>query len=171
MNSIEMDANVLQRQRFNSPSTFIDLHNCKSGNFFEHMSSSEEISFGLITPAPKPCMKSYQDFQLLVSKLGKHDVAKITLNANAGTLGPSDPENGSAKRLENLINRLGDYGHGDLEEDDVLPRRYPVTLIRAIQSAVGRLATSERQANIFKFYQHSFIRMVCIKCLLSRVLF
>ena len=141
MNSIEMDANVLQRQRFNSPSTFIDLHNCKSGEFLR----THEFVGGNIVwfdhTSPKALYEKLSDFQLLVSKLGKHDVAKITLNANAETLGPSDPENGSAKRLENLINRLGDYGHGDLEEDDVLPRRYPVTLMRAIQSAVGRLAT------------------------------
>jgi hypothetical protein len=141
MNSIEMDENVWQRQAFNRPSTFIALHNCKSGDFLRSHEFIDGNIVWLDHTSPKGLYEKLSDFQLLVSKLGKYDVAKITLNANAGTLGNSDQENGSAHRLKKLLDRLGDYGRSDLEEDDVLPRRYPTTLMRAVQNAVGRLST------------------------------
>ena len=141
MHSIEMDANVWRRQAFNSPSAFITLHNCKSGDFLRSHEFADGNIVWLDHTSPKGLYEKLSDFKLLVGKLGKYDVAKITLNANAVTLGCSDPENGPAQRLKKLVDRLGDFGHGELEEDDVLPRRYPATLMRAVQSAVGRLAT------------------------------
>lgn len=143
MISIEMDTNVYKRQKFNSPSTFINLQNC---SFNEFLSQYEFIGGNIIWldyTAPSELYQQLSEFRQLISKLGRFDIGKITLNANPQGLGGNNqsPQTLHAERRDTLLSRLGDFNKFDIAEDDVLPKKYPSTLSRAILSSVSGLAS------------------------------
>ncbi|MDD2878814.1 MAG: hypothetical protein PHQ58_00110 [Rhodoferax sp.] len=137
MISIEMDENVCKRQAFNSPADFIEIRKCKSGEFLISHDFDKHNIVWLDYTTPRGLYGQLAEFRLLVSKLGKFDIAKITLNANPETLG------GNAtieEKLEKLKRCLGDLCKFNLDEDDILPKKYPATLLKAIHSALGGLS-------------------------------
>lgn len=141
MISIESDENVYKRQAFNCPAAFIQLKNTNSGDFLR----AHEFSGGNIVwmdyTAPKDLYVQLSEFRALIGKLGQYDVAKITLNANPSTLGGN--AQGIAlhtQRCEILKRRLGDHCKFSLADDDVLPKHYPATLLKAVHSCLGELA-------------------------------
>ncbi len=141
MISIESDKNVCTRQAFNKPAAFIQLENVASGEFLR----THEFVGGNIVwldyTAPKDLYVQLSEFQTLVGKLGRFDVAKITLNANPSALGGQSK--GVAlheERRQELAKRLGDHCKFELSDEDVLPKNYPSTLLKAVHSCLGNLA-------------------------------
>jgi hypothetical protein len=143
MISIELDKNVSMRQKFNKPASFIKLKNCTSGHFLQ----SHEFLGGNIVwldyTAPSALYQQLSEFRQLIGTLGKYDVAKITLNASASSLGGQQGETLKAERRTRLLDRLGDYCKFEIEEDDVLQRNYPATLLKAVHGSLSGLASRE----------------------------
>lgn len=141
MVSIESDENVHKRQQFNRPATFIDLRRQNSGEFIRTHEFGTGTVVWLDYTAPKELYTQLAEFQSLVSKLSVLDVAKITLNANPAALGgTSKGPQLQVERKSVLASRLGDYGKFELSDEDVLPKQYPATLLKAIHSCLGELA-------------------------------
>jgi hypothetical protein len=138
MISIEMDPNVCRRQAFNSPADFIQIKNCKSNDFLTTHEFDNHSIVWLDYTTPRGLYGQLSEFRHLVSKLGKFDVAKITLNVNPDCLGGTKTP---VDRLEKLKNRLGDFGWSNLDVDDVLPKKYPSTILKSIHSALSSLST------------------------------
>lgn len=137
MISIEMDENVCKRQIFNSPADFIEIKNCKSSDFLTNYEFNNHCIFWLDYTSPNGLYNQLAEFRKLVSKLGVFDIAKITLNVNTNCLGGKAT---SEQRLQKFKDRLGDFLQFDLNEDDILPKRYPTTMLKAIRSALNKLA-------------------------------
>lgn len=141
MISIEADGNVCKRQEFNSPAQFIQLKHETSGDFLRsHEFSGRNIVWFDYT-SPSDLYVQLSELRTLVGKLGCFDVAKITLNANPAALGGKLGTDLHTTRVKILTDRLGDHCKQVLEEDDVLPSKYPSTLLHAIHGALGSLAT------------------------------
>lgn len=141
MVSIESDANVCKRQEFNRPATFVELRHKNSGDFIRTHDFANDTIVWLDYTAPKDLYLQLSEFQSLVGKLGKFDVAKITLNANPSALGGSASGPAlHAERRDALVKRLGDYCKFELNDEDVLPRNYPTILLKAVHSSLGDLA-------------------------------
>jgi hypothetical protein len=143
MISIESDPNVCKRQEFNKPATFIDLQNKTSGDFIDSHEFSDNTVVWLDYTAPKELYLQLSEFRSLIAKLGKFDVAKLTLNANPAGLGGDTvyPSNLQAERREILAGRLGDYCKFDMTDDDLFAKNYPSTLLKAVHSCLGDLAS------------------------------
>lgn len=141
MISIESDKNVCTRQAFNKPAAFIEIKNVASGEFIRTYEFIEGNIVWLDYTAPKDLYVQLSEFRSLVGKLGRFDVAKITLNANPSALGGQSK--GVAlheERRHELAKRLGDHCKFELNDDDVLPKNYPSTLLKAVHSCLGNLA-------------------------------
>ena len=138
MISIEMDENICKRQAFNSPADFIKITNCQSNEFLTKHEFDNQSIVWLDHTTPRGLYGKLAEFRHLVSRLGKLDVAKITLNVNPDCLGGNLTP---AERLDKLKNRLGDFGWSQLDVDDVLPKKYPSTILKSIHSALSSLST------------------------------
>lgn len=141
MISIESDGNVYKRQAFNRPADFIQLEEASSGKFLRSHEFVDGNIVWLDYTAPKDLYTQLSEFKILIGKLGRLDVAKITLNANPSALGGN--AQGIAlhtQRCGILKERLGDHCKFSLSNDDVLPKLYPGTLLKAVHSCLGELA-------------------------------
>jgi hypothetical protein len=141
MISIESDKNVCTRQAFNKPAAFIEIKNMASGEFLlTHEFVDGNIAW-LDYEAPKDLYVQLSEFRSLVGKLGRYDIAKITLNANPSALGGQRRGVGlHEERRQELAKRLGDHCKFKLDDSDVLGKNYPMTLLRAIRSCLSNLA-------------------------------
>lgn len=142
MVSIEGNENVYLRQKFNCPANFIDVQHCRSTDFVRAYSFNEPCVVWLDYTDPKQLYTQLSEFREVLVKLGKFDVAKITLNANPSSLGGN--QGGSVSHEERcrvLSERLADYCPAPLAVEDVFTDAYPNTLLRAIKSCVGAFAT------------------------------
>lgn len=141
MISIESDKNVCTRQAFNKPAAFIEIKNMASGEFLRTHEFVDGNIVWLDYEAPKDLYVQLSEFRSLVGKLGRYDVAKITLNANPSALGGQRRGVGlHEERCQELAKRLGDHCKFELDDADVLPKNYSMTLLRAIRSCLGNLA-------------------------------
>lgn len=141
MISLEYDKNVVERQKFNSPLNKIKITECDSGTFLtEHQFEGPHIVW-LDYVDPQKLYSQLSEFHNLLSKLAPFDIAKITLNANPQTLGGPPGPGIQNYRRNVLLDRLGDFGTFDLEDDDLTNSNYSKTLLKSLHSAVSRLAT------------------------------
>jgi len=139
MISLEVDKNVLERQRFNLPLACIDLYNKKSGDFLvgHEFSGSNIVWFDYAIPKDLP--KQLAEVESLVSKLSAGDIVKITLNANPATLGdpPGESDQDLLEYRATIANkRLAGYGPAVVAADDVSSKAYPTLLLRALENAM-----------------------------------
>lgn len=139
MISLEVDKNVLARQKFNLPLACIALSNKKSGDFLigHEFNGPNIVWFDYAVPKDLP--KQLAEVESLVSKLSAGDIVKITLNANPGTLGDL-PEGFDGGLLEYRATvaqkRLVGYGPAAVTPDEVSSKAYPTLLLRALENAM-----------------------------------
>lgn len=139
MISLEIDKNVLARQKFNVPLACIELSDKGSSDFLigHEFTGSNIVWFDYAIPKDLP--KQLAEVESLVSKLSAGDIIKITLNANPATLG--DPPAGSGQDLLTFraavaLKRLANYGPAIIDSDKVSSKAYPTLLLRALESAM-----------------------------------
>lgn len=151
MISIEMDKNVHERQKYNSPAKFIDLRKSTCDEFLQNHEFTGGNIVWLDYTAPSELYQQLTEFRRLISKLGRLDIVKITLNANPQALGVSKDSEQSlhAHRRNELKKRLSDFDTFEITEDDVLPKQYPTALLKALISSVTGLA-SRSSAEFFQ---------------------
>lgn len=147
MLSIEMDANVLKRQKFNLPLSCIKCTHQTSADFVASYSVKGNAVIWLDYASPKDVRIQVQEFESLLSKLLTYDVVKITLNANPDTLRRHDAvdENGkretveerNRKRLKKLSERLDDYLPQETTPDMMTVDGLPQVLCRVLEFAAN----------------------------------
>jgi hypothetical protein len=150
MVSIEMDEDVLARQRFNQPYNCIRLEHATSGNFLATYSPQGNCIVWLDYASPRELRKQLGEFQLLLSKLGPRDIVKLTINATPDAVAPVrqpdderwDADRVRSERFETLRGQIGDYLPNNASPVDMTARRLPGLLYRAVEYAFRTAARS-----------------------------
>jgi hypothetical protein len=138
MISLEVEKNVLARQKFNLPLACIELRNKRSGDFLvsHEFSGSNIVWFDYAIPKDLPTQLA--EVESLVSKLSAGDIVKITLNANSSTLG--EPSSNTDDLLEHRAKiaqeRLVTYAPPNIDADSVKSNTYPTLLLRALENSM-----------------------------------
>lgn len=150
MISIEMDENVFARQKFNYPAKMIESRCCTSGEFIDDFDEIEGNSiFWLDYTSPKELNQQITEFRSLISKMQKFDIAKITINSHAPSLGdPKDAPRDSdlaninlhEYRAKILEKRADTYWTGSFETKNILPKEYPNTLLSILKNSLSGLS-------------------------------
>lgn len=137
MISLEIDKNVLARQKFNLPLACINLSDKKSSDFLIGHEFCDPSIVWFDYAIPKDLPQQLSEVESLVSKLSAGDIVKITLNANPGTLGtPPQGEDLLEYRAKVAQKRLVHYGPSVVEPDHVKSSAYPTLLLRALENAM-----------------------------------
>jgi hypothetical protein len=136
MISLEVSANVFERQKFNRPVSCVELLHKSSGAFLTEHDFNEQTAIWFDYAIPSETGIQLAETQRLVAKLNHGDVFKITLNATPETLGkPKDGSDLREYRLAQAQDRLGDYAPGSMAVDDISFKNYPKTLLAALHRA------------------------------------
>lgn len=147
MVSLEADANVAARQKFNQPLSCIDILHQTSGDFLvgHEFVDPHIVWFDYAIPRELPTQLA--ETQQLVGRLTAGDVFKITVNASPEPLGrPSSPDLDLREyRARCAQERLADYGPAVVGPDDVSAANYPKLLLHAIHSAAKRGVEADRR--------------------------
>jgi hypothetical protein len=143
MTSIEMNSNVLKRQKFNKPLHCIELNMLTSQELISNLpvgGSDEQLIVWLDYTSPSELRSQLDEFQMLMSRLRHGDVVKITLNAAPSALKEQSslPKGSSTAdlyeaRYNELIARLGIAPLSDSIADDMRAAEYPQVLKRCIR--------------------------------------
>jgi hypothetical protein len=137
MISLEIDKNVLARQKFNLPLACIDLMDKKSSDFLIGHEFSDPSIVWFDYAIPRDLPKQLAEVESLVSKLSPGDIVKITLNANPATLGNPPPGNDLLEyRAKIAQTRLAHYGPTLVDADQVKSSAYPTLLLRALENSM-----------------------------------
>lgn len=93
MVSLEADARVYERQKFNLPLGCIELRQQNSSEFIEEFDppDNERHIIWLDYASPKDPGKQIEEFQQVLMKSGAYDIVRITVNANPAALGEAKP--------------------------------------------------------------------------------
>lgn len=143
MTSIEMDENVLARQKFNYPAHFINHFQGTSGDFIDKFVEldSPAIVWLDYTKSAK-IREQIIEFKDLISKLSNLDVVKITLNAQPSEIARNTPpgQAPSAFRAKKLSQRLDDLWNEEITEEDISNENYPKTLLKILKRSLSGLS-------------------------------
>lgn len=150
MISIEEDANVFERQKFNLPHACIKMENCTSGEFItDKLDENEKNIIWLDYAEANKTYTQITELQSLLSKSNEYDIVKVTLNANPNSLFDSSNQKPDGKRytipelneirLQKLIDRIGEFIPNDTRSDDMAKDKYPLVLNRAIGIASTKI--------------------------------
>lgn len=140
--SIEDDAHVYRRQKWNSPIACIDYRHVTARNFIDAFEPEGPVIAWLDFTTASDVGIQLDQAVMLISKLAPYDVFKITLNANERTLEPSPrPEEDHqfiAAMITELRRRLANHlpAGVQLTDEDLDRTGYPKLLLLAIESAV-----------------------------------
>jgi len=144
MLSIERDANVLKRQRFNCPHTNVRSKLQTSGDFISRVSDRRRLVVWLDYTEAGDRVIQIAELQSLLRSLLNRSIVKLTLNASAATLGGSPGEPGLlGKRLEAFLSDFSRCFPNGLEEEAVAGENFPSTLLAVVDYA-GREAFAGR---------------------------
>ena len=139
MISIEMDENVFERQLFNKPISCIELRYESSGDFVANFDFIDNYVVWLDYTKPADIGEQLAELEALVSKIPEGSVFKITVNANASSLGvPNDGTDLQDYRVKRAERAFGDYGPAKIDKDEITAKGYPRLLLSAIKSAAKR---------------------------------
>ena len=148
MISIEKDANVYVRQKFNQPISCVELLRMSSGQFISDSDFQDDYIIWLDYTEPSKTGEQLAELEALVSKLPAGSLFKITLNANASSLGtPSDGSDLQAYRVARAAQLLGDYAP-KITAESITARGYPHLLLASAASAARRGLTGRPRCQI-----------------------
>lgn len=151
MISIEKDVDVFAQQKFNRPLREIFCVNRDAKDFLDEFEA--ELRRARVRPserrivwfdyeAPRDLMRQLQALQALIDLANDGDVIRITINANAASLG-NQIEGETETQLQNrrmkvLIDRFGDFLPAGLPLTSTQHANYPDVLLEAIKLAIMR---------------------------------
>lgn len=148
MISIEADAHVFKRQKWNSPINCINYLHVKSQEFVDAFQPETPVIAWLDFTSADDVGSQLDQAQTLVSRLGPYGIFKITLNANERTLESDARLDDQAALFEakcaEARRRLASYlpVEIDLTDEDLDRTGYPKLLLLAIEAAVKAGAES-----------------------------
>lgn len=150
MFSIENDSDRSKRQKMNKPFKCITCINSSVGDFlddYDNFVKNHSICW-LDFNLPSERGIQIKEFQVLLDKLIKNDIAKITLNANPSSLYPKfkdfDDEELREKRLEELEDQLGDFLPAKRSSHDVTLTKFPEILHKAVVIAANKILVQRK---------------------------
>lgn len=85
MLSIEEDADVYNRQKFNRPHNCIDCLQQSSSTFIDDFQRTQKTIIWLDYVRPKELLQQIEEFQATIRKLELLDIIKITVNSHAAS--------------------------------------------------------------------------------------
>lgn len=117
MISLEADATIFNRAKYNAPYRCISVVNQTSTDFISGENWGEQNSIiWLDYVSPKSLGQQFNDIATLSNTALPYDVLKVTFNANADTLGKV--ELGLDSRFQKLKSRIGEYIPADATPDE-----------------------------------------------------
>ena len=117
MISLEADATIFNRAKYNAPYRCISVVNQTSTDFISGENWGEQNSIiWLDYVSPKSLGQQFNDIVTLSNTALPYDVLKVTFNANADTLGKV--ELGLDSRFQKLKSRIGEYIPADATPDE-----------------------------------------------------
>ncbi|HAX78806.1 MAG TPA: hypothetical protein DCY88_24000 [Cyanobacteria bacterium UBA11372] len=144
MLSIEEDAEVYNRQKFNQPHNCIDCLKLSSSEFINEFQRREETIIWLDYVRPSELRKQIEEFQATISKLDTLDIIKITLNAHPASYVPSQKEKSSFElqdaRINHLKTVLGDiFPSADVRKEMMTEKKFPEALCLVLKFAANQV--------------------------------
>ncbi|MBD1919781.1 hypothetical protein H6F77_01425 [Microcoleus sp. FACHB-831] len=142
MISIEEDAEVYNRQKFNQPHNCIDCLHQSSDNFINEFQRTDPTIIWLDYVKPSDLRKQIEEFQATISKLEPLDIVKITVNSHPASYVPSgtgmDSFTLKNARIEKLNTMLGDiFPSADVTVDMMTEKRFPEALCLVLKYAAN----------------------------------
>lgn len=141
MVSLEADPAVFQRACYNTPYKCIRVINQTSTDFISggEWGNKRNIIW-LDYTSPSEIAQQFSDIASLTNIMERHDIFRVTFNANVSSLGR--PDGGfllSEYRLNRLKERIGEYVPMDITTDDITTSQYPVVILRCLRKMVEGL--------------------------------
>lgn len=138
MISLERDYNEYKRAQFNVPYNCITIVNQTSTDYISNgVWDDQKNIVWLDYTSPRQLPKQFSDIAALLNKTVKHDIVRVTLNANADTLGKLTSESGLKERMEKFKSRMFDYLPADYSESDFNKENYPLLLLKCIRLLIS----------------------------------
>ena len=142
MLSIEEDADVYNRQKFNQPHNCIDCLLQSSSQFIDEFQRTQETIIWLDYMKPKELRKQIEEFQATISKLELLDIIKITVNSHAASYLPlkqsMKPSDLPKERISHLKAVLGDiFPAAEVKENMMTEKRFPEALHLVLKYAAN----------------------------------
>ena len=142
MLSIEEDADVYNRQKFNQPHNCIDFLQQSSGKFIDEFQRRQETIIWLDYVRPSELRKQIEEFQATISKLDLLDIIKITVNSHAASYVQSQQGmkslNLQNERISKLKTVLGDiFPSAEVTVDMMTEKRFPEALHLVLKYAAN----------------------------------
>jgi hypothetical protein len=136
MLSIERDAEVLKRQRFNCPHTNVQCKRQSSGQFVLSVSDKQSLIVWLDYAEADERPTQIAEFQSLLQNLRSRSVVKLTLNAEPSTLGGSPGDAGlQASRLTSFRRDFDRCFPDGIEEEMMVADNFPSALLKVVDYA------------------------------------
>lgn len=142
MISVEGNAHVHKRQKWNSPISCIDYRHIQARAFVDAFQPQGPSIVWLDFTTALDIGPQLDQAVMLLSKLAPYDVFKITLNANDRTLEPAvrpdDDREFVASKIAEARRRLANHLSAGIEvtDEDLDRTGYPKLLLLAIETAV-----------------------------------
>ncbi len=142
MVSIEEDAEVYSRQKFNQPHNCIDCLHKSSDDFLNEFQRTDPTIIWLDYVKPSKLREQIEEFQATLGKLDPLDIIKITVNSHAASYVPSDKKMDSSTlknvRIEKLNTMLGEiFPSTDVTLDMMTERKFPEALCLVLKRAAN----------------------------------
>lgn len=170
MISLESDATIFNRAKFNTPYRCINVVNQTSTDFIsgENWGNQNSIVW-LDYVSPKALGQQFNDIATLSNTVLSYDVLKVTFNANAETLGKA--EGGLDARLQKLKSRIGEYIPTDVTPDECTKEKYPFLLLKCLRVMLSKCFTETKYdkrfvlplfSTIYQDGQHLMLTFTCV---------
>lgn len=134
---IENNFVIYGRQIFNKPLGCIDLLFKSSGEFITDYFPEKNTIIWLDYTSPRQIGEQVREFQALISKLTRHDIIKITLNANPNCLvdgsNRHDLELLKEDRFEKLQGRLAGNLPQNITPNMMISSQLPNALLKVLE--------------------------------------
>lgn len=142
MISLESDANMYKRAKFNRAYKCIQVINQSSTDYIANGDwGNESTIIWLDYTDPKDLSKQFNDIASLSNIVEAHDIIRVTLNANSSSLGKievTDPAELWDYRLNKLRERIGENVPVDTLNSEMTKEKYPLLLLKCLKKMLNR---------------------------------
>lgn len=151
MLSLEEDAEIYKRAKFNKPFKCIKIENSTCSEYISSFESSGPTIVWLDFCKPEELGQQFADLCGLLSKLHEGDIIRITLNANPSSLGfkEQQPPHIHESRLQKLKERIDEYMPATATADQLKKQNYPLLLLDCIKHACAVASSHLRIKPLF----------------------
>lgn len=140
MISLEADPVVFQRAKYNTPYKCIKVINQTSTDFISSGEwGNKKTIVWLDYTSPSGIAEQFNDIASLTNIVNKHDIIRVTLNANVTSLGKPNDINTtqfSKFRFDKLKERIGEYVPVSVNESDITTSKYPIVLLKCLKKLI-----------------------------------